>query len=82
MSKAEQTAFMRCPCGAVKQSFSHVLKECPMAKGVLEAGMGHVDGDTPIGCGNHARARGRAWPGSDRKISQIITNIAALEDIL
>ena len=35
-------------CGAAKQSFAHVLKECPVAKGVLEAGMGHVDGDTPF----------------------------------
>ena len=48
MSKAEQTAFLKCPCGAAKQSFAHVLKACPVAKRVLEAGMGQVDGDTPF----------------------------------
>ena len=46
--KAEQTAFLKCPCGAAKQSFAHVLKACPVAKRVLEAGMGQVDGDTPF----------------------------------
>ena len=84
MSKAEQTAFLRCPCGAAKQSFAHVLKECPVAKGVLEAGMGHVGGDTPFEkFADVLTMRGDGLgPGSDQEISQIITNIAALEDVL
>ena len=84
MSKAEQTAFLRCPCGAAKQSFAHVLKECPVAKGVLEAGMGHVGGDTPFEkFADVLTMRGEGLgPGSDQEISQIITNIAALEDVL
>ena len=75
---------VRCACGAAKQSFAHVLKECPVAKGVLEAGMGHVDGDTPFE--KFVDVLTMRWeglgPGSDQKTSQIITNIAALEDVL
>ena len=55
-----------------------------MAKGVLEAGMGHVDGDTPFEkFVDVLTMRGEGLgPGSDQKISQIITNIAALEGVL
>ena len=69
---------------AAKQSFAHVLKECPVAKGVLEAGMGHVGGDTPFEkFADVLTMRGDGLgPGSDQEISQIITNIAALEDVL
>ena len=55
-----------------------------MAKGVLEAGMGHVGGDTPFEkFADVLTMRGDGLgPGSDQEISQIITNIAALEDVL
>ena len=84
MSKAEQTAFLKCPCGAAKQSFAHVLKACPVAKRVLEAGMGQVDGDTPFEKFAEVLTmrEGGLGPGSDWKISQIIENVAALEDVL
>ena len=52
MSKAEQAAFLKCPCGKAKQSFAHdiVLKERPVAKRVLEAGMEHVARDNLQKC--------------------------------
>ena len=55
-----------------------------MAKRVLEAGMGQVDGDTPFEKFAEVLTmrEGGLGPGSDWKISQIIENVAALEDVL
>ena len=55
-----------------------------MAKGVLEAGMGQVHGDTPFEkyVNVLTMREGGLRPGSGVEISQIIKNIAALEDVL
>ena len=46
MSQGERTEFLKCPCGAGKQTISHVLKGCQVAHHVLVGGMAHVPGVT------------------------------------
>ena len=55
-----------------------------MAKGVLEAGTGQAHGDTPFEkyVDVLTMREGGLRPGSGVGISQIIKNIAALEDVL
>ena len=46
MSPGERLDFLKCPCGAEKQTTAHVLKGCPVAHHTLVSGLAHVPGVT------------------------------------
>ena len=46
MSSLERAGFLQCPCGAEKQTITHVLKGCPVAHRTLVSGLAHVPGLT------------------------------------
>ena len=46
MSPGERLDFLKCPCGAEKQTITHVLKGCPVAHHTLVSGLAHVPGVT------------------------------------
>ena len=46
MSPGERAEFLKCPCGAGKQTITHVLKGCPVAHHTLVSGLAQVPGVT------------------------------------
>lgn len=46
MSSLERAEFLQCPCGAEKQTITHVLNGCPVAHRTLVSGLAHVPGVT------------------------------------
>ena len=46
MSPGERVEFLKCPCGAGKQTITHVLKGCPVAHHTLVSGLAQVPGVT------------------------------------
>ena len=76
--------FLRCPCGAARQSISHVWKGCPVAAPVLVDGLGGVPGVSAFDKFAQVLSPRTSIPMGARRgyVRQILANVKRLEGVL
>lgn len=84
MSVQEKADFLQCPCGAARQSISHVWKECPVASPVLIDGLGGVPGASAFEKFVQVLSPKTGVPMAARRkyVRQILKNVGRLEEVL